>query len=122
MTDPMADLERQLKPYRDQVPSFRQLPAHGIAAPEIVAALAADRGAGCHVDACLGGFHPAVGAAAGLPGTALRLPAARRDLDVGRHAGRLYDELFGEFTGFYRRNRKAYARLNRTRVREGAWS
>ena len=34
----------------------------------------------------------------------------------------LYDELFREFTGFYRRNRKAYARLNRTRVREGAWS
>jgi xylulokinase len=25
----------------------------------------------------------------------------------------LYDELFREFVGFYRRNRKAYARLNR---------
>ena len=30
--------------------------------------------------------HPAVGGAAGLPGAAVRLPAARRDLDVGRHA------------------------------------
>jgi xylulokinase len=27
-----------------------------------------------------------------------------------------YDELFGEFVGFYRRNRKAYARLNRARA------
>jgi xylulokinase len=27
----------------------------------------------------------------------------------------LYDELFGEFVGFYRRNRRAYARLNRPR-------
>lgn len=31
------------------------------------------------------------------------------------HAG-LYDNLFREFTGFYRRNRKAYARLNRERA------
>ena len=28
----------------------------------------------------------------------------------------LYDELFREFTGFYRRNRKAHARLNRDRI------
>jgi xylulokinase len=28
----------------------------------------------------------------------------------------LYDDLFREFTGFYRRNRKAYARLNRERA------
>jgi xylulokinase len=27
--------------------------------------------------------------------------------------GQLYDELFTEFVGFYRRNRKAHARLNR---------
>jgi len=27
----------------------------------------------------------------------------------------LYDELFGEFVGFYRRNRRAHARLNRPR-------
>ena len=31
-------------------------------------------------------------------------------------ANRLYDELFGEFTGLYRRNRKAHARLNRDRT------
>ena len=30
-----------------------------------------------------------------------------------RHAKGLYDELFREFVGLYRRNRKAYARLNR---------
>jgi xylulokinase len=29
-----------------------------------------------------------------------------------------YDELFGEFVGFYQRNRKAYARLNRVRARD----
>lgn len=34
-TDPMADLERQLKPYRDQVPSFRELPADGLARDEV---------------------------------------------------------------------------------------
>jgi xylulokinase len=28
----------------------------------------------------------------------------------------LYDELFREFVGLYRRNRKAYARLNRERA------
>jgi len=28
----------------------------------------------------------------------------------------LYDELFGEFVGFYRRNRRAYAHLNRPRM------
>ena len=27
----------------------------------------------------------------------------------------LYDRLFGEFVGLYRRNRKAYTRLNRDR-------
>ena len=35
MTDPMADLERQLKPYRDQLPSFRELPADGLARAEV---------------------------------------------------------------------------------------
>jgi len=30
-------------------------------------------------------------------------------------AAGLYDELFGEFVGLYRRNRKAHARLNRER-------
>jgi sphinganine-1-phosphate aldolase len=36
MTDPMADLERQLKPYRDQFPSFRQLPADALARREVI--------------------------------------------------------------------------------------
>ena len=31
MTDPMAELDRQLKPYRDQFPSFAHLPADGLA-------------------------------------------------------------------------------------------
>ncbi len=31
----MADLERQLKPYRDQVPSFPELPAEGLARAEV---------------------------------------------------------------------------------------
>jgi sphinganine-1-phosphate aldolase len=35
MTDPMADLERQLKPYRDQFPSFRELPPEGLARSEV---------------------------------------------------------------------------------------
>jgi len=35
MTDPIADLERQLKPYRDKLPSFRQLPARGLARTEV---------------------------------------------------------------------------------------
>ena len=35
MTDPMADLERQLKPYRDQFPSFRELPTEGLARTEV---------------------------------------------------------------------------------------
>ena len=35
MTDPMADLERQLKPYRDQVPSFTELPADGLVRAEV---------------------------------------------------------------------------------------
>jgi sphinganine-1-phosphate aldolase len=34
-TDPMADLERRLKPYRDQFPSFRELPADGLARAEV---------------------------------------------------------------------------------------
>jgi len=34
-TDPMADLERQLKPYRDKFPSFRELPADGLARAEV---------------------------------------------------------------------------------------
>jgi len=33
--DPMADLARQLKPYRDQFPSFRGLPADGLARAEV---------------------------------------------------------------------------------------
>jgi sphinganine-1-phosphate aldolase len=33
--DPMTDLERQLKPYRDQVPSFTQLPVDGLARTEV---------------------------------------------------------------------------------------
>ena len=35
MTDPMADLERQLKPYRDKFPSFPELPAEGLARAEV---------------------------------------------------------------------------------------
>ena len=35
MTDPMADLQRQLKPYRDKFPSFRELPAEGLARAEV---------------------------------------------------------------------------------------
>ena len=34
-TDPIADLERQLKPYRDQVPSFAELPADGLSRAEV---------------------------------------------------------------------------------------
>jgi sphinganine-1-phosphate aldolase len=34
-TDPMAELERQLKPYRGQVPSFTELPADGLARSEV---------------------------------------------------------------------------------------
>jgi xylulokinase len=30
--------------------------------------------------------------------------------------GQLYEEMFTEFVGFYRRNRKAHARLNRVRA------
>ena len=33
--DPFADLERQLKPYRDQFPSFRRLPAEGLGRAEV---------------------------------------------------------------------------------------
>ena len=35
MSDPIADLERQLKPYRDKLPSFRKLPAHGLTRTEV---------------------------------------------------------------------------------------
>ncbi len=35
MSDPMADLERQLKPYRDRFPSFRELPPEGLARTEV---------------------------------------------------------------------------------------
>jgi len=35
VTDPMADLERRLKPYRDQFLSFRELPADGLARAEV---------------------------------------------------------------------------------------
>jgi sphinganine-1-phosphate aldolase len=34
-TDPMSELERQLKPYRGQVPSFTELPADGLARAEV---------------------------------------------------------------------------------------
>jgi sphinganine-1-phosphate aldolase len=35
VTDPMADLERQLKPYRDKFPSFKELPADGLPRAEV---------------------------------------------------------------------------------------
>ena len=35
MTDPMADLQRQLKPYRDTFPSFSELPAEGLTRTEV---------------------------------------------------------------------------------------
>jgi sphinganine-1-phosphate aldolase len=35
VTDPMTELERQLKPYRDQFPSFPELPAEGLARAEV---------------------------------------------------------------------------------------
>ena len=35
MTDPMADLQRQLKPYRDKFPSFSELPAEGLTRTEV---------------------------------------------------------------------------------------
>ena len=34
-TDPMADLERRLKPYRNQFRSFRELPADGLPRVEV---------------------------------------------------------------------------------------
>ena len=34
-TDPMADLGHRLKPYRDQFPSFRELPTDGLARTEV---------------------------------------------------------------------------------------
>jgi glutamate/tyrosine decarboxylase-like PLP-dependent enzyme len=34
-TDPIAELERQLKPYRDQFPSYRELPADGLSRTEV---------------------------------------------------------------------------------------
>ena len=40
----------------------------------------------------------------------------RTDPAPGADGEALFDDVFGEFTGFYRRNRKAYARLNRDRV------
>jgi xylulokinase len=42
-------------------------------------------------------------------------PVARR-YEPDARAGPPFDDLFGEFTGLYRRNRRAYARLNRDRV------
>ena len=33
--DPMGDLARQLKPYRDRFPAFRELPASGLARAEV---------------------------------------------------------------------------------------
>jgi sphinganine-1-phosphate aldolase len=35
LTDPMTELEHRLKPYRDQFPSFRELPADGLARAEV---------------------------------------------------------------------------------------
>ncbi|HXZ74197.1 MAG TPA: aminotransferase class V-fold PLP-dependent enzyme [Streptosporangiaceae bacterium] len=35
MTDPMAELDRQLKPYRGQFPSFAELPVTGLARSEV---------------------------------------------------------------------------------------
>jgi sphinganine-1-phosphate aldolase len=35
MSDPIADLERQLKPYRGKLPSFPELPAHGLTRTEV---------------------------------------------------------------------------------------
>jgi len=35
MSDPLADLERQLKPYRDKLPSFLELPARGLTRTEV---------------------------------------------------------------------------------------
>lgn len=44
-----------------------------------------------------------------------RIAVARR-YEPRPSEGKLYDELFGEFIGLYRRNRKAHARLNRERA------
>jgi sphinganine-1-phosphate aldolase len=54
VTDPMAELERQLKPYRDTFPSFRQLPAHGLARAEV--ADLAERMAGAEEHAWRDGY------------------------------------------------------------------
>ena len=48
---------------------------------EELAALAAERGIGFHTDACLGGFVLPWAEKLGLPGAAVRLPRARRDVD-----------------------------------------
>ena len=42
----------------------------------------------------------------------MRVRVARRYTPAAP-ATAVYDELFGEFVGLYKRNRKAYARLNR---------
>ena len=69
-TDPMADLGRQLKPYRDQFPSFAELPADGMARTEVAALI---------VQAVVGNPYLSLGVLvlAGLAGLALatRLPA-----------------------------------------------
>jgi len=44
-----------------------------------------------------------------------RVRVARR-YTPGASASAVYDELFGEFVGLYRRNRRAHARLNRERA------
>ena len=44
-----------------------------------------------------------------------RVRVARR-YAPGASAGAVYDDLFGEFVGFYRRDRRAHARLNRERA------
>ena len=49
-----------------------------------IAALALERGILCHVDACMGGFLLPFLAELGRLDRALRLPAARRDVHVGR--------------------------------------
>lgn len=35
-SDPMADLERQLKPYRGEVPSFPELPVDGLSRTDVI--------------------------------------------------------------------------------------
>jgi len=47
----------------------------------------------------------------GIPGLAMR-----QELPDRPGGNAVYDKLFGEFTGLYRRNRRAHARINRDRA------